>query len=410
VKRSKKRTKIILIVFGALLIGLTFVGSRVYRMTTVARDLESQIRYLIENGGSIGDIPAAQAFSEEFLESIFGDNTELLERLKVIMHQGLADEPTLNLGEVAAMMVTYNMTDTGEVSNVVVHAIGGFPLARKKPGMHRSGYFFQQLDPNLWNYGNILIGFMGRDMILFSDDDATTEKQEALLDTLFTGDIMPLVNQLSTPMYYTIVFPKPRYIIPRQLRNHVRAIVVKGSLGYRKGFTEMLLLTPSDKSAKYTYSILHDMELASVLALKTRWGGVERQTLWGPVINPWWAYEIVQALEHSTMKREDTLVIIHSDFGRIMVNVVLKGVERMSRDLAMMRATTGEGLDPREADAALKSRKPLHYWSEPHQWGPDWPIPPILRTNRLVQPSAPEEVKETSTAQEQKTENTETAL
>ena len=64
-----------------------------------------------------------------------------------------------------------------------------------------------------------------------------------------------------------------------------------------------------------------------------------------------------------------------SDFERVMVNVVLKTIERMGRDMSQMRGTLEERTDPRLVDARMQSSKPLHYWSDDHQWGPDWPIP-----------------------------------
>ena len=70
-----------------------------------------------------------------------------------------------------------------------------------------------------------------------------------------------------------------RHIVPRQLRAHVQAVIIKGSLGYYKGFYETLLLAPSKKSADYVYAMVDDMKLAGTLALKTSWQAQERETL-----------------------------------------------------------------------------------------------------------------------------------
>jgi hypothetical protein len=358
-------------------------ANRIWRM---ANDFKAQVRYLIENGGTIGEAPAKETFSVDYLQAIFGDNPELLEKLKNVVHEGLADEPALNLGEVAAMLVTYHMVETGKVEDVVVHAIGGFPIAREKPGFHRHGYFFQQIDKNLWEAGNIVIGFLGRDMVLFSASDATTEAQQALIDSLFSGDIMMLVDNLSRPLYYTAVFPDPRRIVPPQLRGHVQAVVLKGMLSPQKGLWETILLTPSANSAGYAFSLLRDMKLAGELALKTRWHGVAVEREWGTWIDTWWAYEMVQTMEKAQMEQQQNLIRMKSDFGRVMVNAVVKSLERMSRDLAQMRGSLDERLDPREVDARLATSKPMHYWSDPHQWGPDWPFPP--ETNMLTEGSS----------------------
>jgi len=351
-----------------------FVGYRAWRVYNVATDVREQVRYLIENGGTIGEAPAAQTFSVDYLQAIFGDNPDLLEQIKSVVLKGVSDEPALNLGEVAAMIVTYHLTDEGKAEDVVVHAVGGFPLSKDKPQFHRNGYFFQQLDPNLWSWGNILIGFLGREMIMFAADEATTSKQRELFDTLFSGEIMPLVDWIGRPTYFTAVFPEPKQLFPQQMRSHVQAVIMKGSLSHSKGHWETMVLTPSPKSAGYALSILRDMKIAGEFALKTRWGGTKKMTPWGEVIDPWWAYESVQTLERSTVEKEQSIIRMQTDFERVMVNVVLKGIERMSRDLAQMQGSLSERLDPREVDARLKTKKPMNYWSEPHRWGPDWPI------------------------------------
>ena len=388
-KHIGKWWKIAAVVVAAVGLGVAFYSYRAIRVYRVASNFESQIRYLIENGGTIGEAPAAETFSMDYLQAIFGENPDLLEKLKVIIQQGLADQPSLNLGEVAAMIVTYHVTDDGKVEDIVAHAVGGFELAREKPGFHRNGYFFQQLDNNLWNYGNVLVSFLGRDMVLFSNDEAVTKTHQELLDSLFVGDISLLVENLKRPMYFTAVFPDPRQVVPPQLRHHVQALIFRGYLGQRKGEWEVLVLTPSPKSASYALSILSDMKTASDFALKTRWKGVVQQKPWGPTIDPWWAYELVRTSERMTMEKDENLVRMKTDFERVMVNAVLKSIERLSRDLAQMKGSLTEKLDPREVDARLKTRKPDHYWSEPHQWGPDWPIAPTHAPPSEVQAAIP---------------------
>lgn len=378
------------LLLAAAIVALWTFAYRTARVVQVASEFKEQVRYLVENGGTIGEAPASETFSVEYLQAIFGDNPELLEKLKGVVREGLAEEPALNLGEVAAMMVTYHKTPEGKVMNVVVHAIGGFALARDKPGFHRSGYFFQQLDKNLWNYGNLLVSFLGRDMVLFAADEQASQSQQMLLDSLFSGDITVLVDRLVNPMYFTAVFPDPRHIVPSQLRNHIQAVIIKGSIGHHEGHVETVFLAPSVKSAEYAMSILKDMKLATDFTLKARFKGVKQQKEWGEVIDPWWAYEMVLTLEHSAISGEQNLIRMKSDFQRVMVNAVLKGIERMSRDLAAMRGTLDEKLDPRVVDAKLKTAKPLHYWSEAHQWGPDWPIPPHgIVTNGAAPASSP---------------------
>ena len=158
-------------VLAAAGLGFAYYSYRAVRVYRVATNFESQVRYLIENGGTIGEAPAADTFSMNYLQAIFGENPDLLEQLKQVIQQGLAEQPELNLGEVAAMIVTYHVADDCKIEDLVAHAVGGFELAREKPGFHRNGYFFQQLDNKLWNYGNLLVGFLGRDIVLFATDE-----------------------------------------------------------------------------------------------------------------------------------------------------------------------------------------------------------------------------------------------
>jgi hypothetical protein len=363
------------VVLAAIAVVAGTAAYRTRRVIQLTKDIRSQVRYLIENGGTIGEAPSKETFSMDYLQPIFGDNPELLKKLKDVVQEGMAEEPALSLGEVAPMVVTYHMAETGTVEDVVVHAIGGFPLARSKPGFHRHGYFFYQINKNLWDVGNIFISFLGRDMVLFSAKDETTEAQQALIDSLFSGDITMLVGSLSRPLHYTAVLPDPRRIVPPQLRGHVQAVVLKGMLSPQKGALEGILLTPSVNSAGYAFSLLRDVKLAAELSLRTRWHGVVENTAWGPCIDTWWAWEMVRMLEKSPIEKEQNLIRIRAEYGRVMVNAVMKTIERMSRDLAQMRGSLEERLDPREVDARLATTKPGHYWSEAHQWGPDWPFP-----------------------------------
>jgi len=374
--QSKKRKIVISSVLGVLIIAgvaASVIGYRAYRLWNIGNDMKGQIRYLIESGNTIGEAPAAETFSADYLGAIFGSNPELLAQLKKVVSRGLADAPVLNLGEVAAMVVTHHKDASNNVIDVAAHVIGGFPVGKRKPGFHRDGYFKHLVDDNIWKHGNSTIGFLGRDMVLFADENIVLQ-QEKMLEAAMDGNILPLAESLSNPLYFTMVMPNPKRILPGQLRKHVQAIVIKGYLSKTDGRCEFIFLTQSDKSATYTVSILRDMKIAAEVALKTKWKGVERETDWGTMIDPWWSYEMVQASEASVLEKELNLVRAKTEFSRVMVNVVLKSIERMGRDLAQMRGSLEKRLDPRVVDANMRTRKPGHYWSEPHRWGPNWPI------------------------------------
>jgi hypothetical protein len=354
-------------------VGVGIVGYRGYRVYNVAKDLRSEVRYLIENGTTIGEAPAAETFSANYLDAIFGENPELLDQLKSVVSQGLAEDPSLNLGEVAAMVVTYRKTPEGKVVDVVAHVAGGFPLGKRKPGFHRDGYFKNQIDENLWEAGNTVISFVGRDLIVFAEDEAL-RNQEDILEGIYVGNIMPLVDSLGNPLYFTAVFPDPKRVVPLQLKNHVQACIIKGHLGMYDGSLETIFLTPSPKSASYALSLLSDLKLASVAALRTRWSGAMQQTAWGEQQGTWWSYEMANTIEGARLEKEQNIVRAKTTFDRVMINASLKVIERFGRDLAQMRGSMEERLDPRLVDARMKSQKPLHYWADEHKWGPNWPI------------------------------------
>jgi hypothetical protein len=363
----------------ALLLVVLLAGSvytyRAVRLWRVSGDMRDQIRYLIENGGTIGEVPASDALSTDYLKVIFGQDPAVLSQLERIVQQGLTEDPVLNLGEVSALIVTYHKSEDGDVRDVVAHVVGGFPLDTRRPGFHRDGYFRHLLDRELWDWSNSALGFLGRDMVLFAEVEVADKHQE-ILEALLSGNILPFVDNLDDPMYYTAVFPNPRRILPGQLRHHVESLIVKGHLAKYDGSLQAMLLTDSARASRYTLAVLNDIKMAAEVALKTKWKGVVRQTDWGPMVDPWWSYELVQTSEGSTLERENGLVRISTDFERVMVNVTLKVLERLGRDMAQMRGIMTERKDPRVVDAEMQTRKPAHYWSEEHRWGPNWPIAP----------------------------------
>lgn len=374
---KKRNLKLYFSIIATVLIVLTFTAAfRAGRMAMIGADLHRKIRYLTENGETVGEQPAVEALSVDYLQSIFGDNEELLNKLKGLVQRGLSDAPSLNLGEVAAMMVTYHRDDEGGVRDVCAYVIGNFPAGRRKLGMHRDGYLRQQLDPRLWMMGNTAVSFVGRDMVLFAEEDVL-ETQQQIMESVFAGDIMYLVEQIDDPLYFSLVLPDPRRVIPSLLRNHVQAVVIKGFLAPDEGRLESIILTPSSKSAGYVLSNINDYKRLLEVSLRTKWKGVLKEREWGGIQNDmWWAYELANASETTTLERQYNIVRIRSNFERPMVNVVLKGIERMGRDVAGIRGTLAQKLDPRLVQARLKNSRSYGYWSKQHQWGPNWPIAP----------------------------------
>lgn len=383
-KFSGKAFLIICAAVVAVLATTCYMGFRAKRTYSVLRDWQAQVRHQMASGGTIGTAPAAKTFEASYLEAVFGSDPDLLGQMKALIAKGLAEDPTINLGEVTAMLVTYMKSPAGKVEDVAVHVLGGFAVGRRRPGLNHDGFFAAQVDRNLWNTGNSVLSLLGRDMIVFADPQVSHLHDE-LLESTLSGDIMPLVGVLTNrPLYYTTVFPDPRRVLPTQLRTHVQALVMKGHLSPDRGSYEMMLLAKDPRSASYTLAIADDLRLAASLALKTRFDGVLHKTKWGDHASTWWAVEWAHTVDEAVLAKEQNVISLRTAFERKMVNASLKSIERMGRDMAAARLIRDERLDPRLADKQLQSTKPAHYWSEPHKWGPDWPFPPPGMTNGAV--------------------------
>lgn len=386
--------------------GAVFVGYRAHRIYDIAQSWRAQIRYLVESGESIGTAPAAEALSDNYLETVLGDNRELLNELKGLIHKGLDDAPALNMGEVAAMNITYNVTPEGSNVNVAAHIAGGFPLEARKPGFHRDGFFRNLTDNQLYTLGNKQIQLLGRDMIFFAATNHADFHQQ-LIDSLFEGQIVPLADSLTNRLYHATVFPNPENVMPPQLRQHVQTVVTKGSIGQYDGNWDIIIITKSTESARYVVSVINDLRRTAEVTMASVLGGEAVETQWGKQYI-WWARSMMDMSARSVVEQKGQVVRIRTDFKREMVNATLKTIERAMRDYRAIRETFDEN-DPRVAKALAKAdaleaqgrrleskaRKLQNYWSEEHQWGPDWPIAPKEGERPQPQPT-PQATSDTS--------------
>jgi hypothetical protein len=251
--------------------------------------------------------------------------------------------------------------------------------------MHRDGFFASQIEPNVWQTGDAGIRFLGRDMIVWANDEEDERSQRELIEAIFTGEVVILADAVAQkPLYYTVALPAPRDLVPPRMKNHIRAILLNGYISPEKGSTELVVLAESDRSAARVSTMLFDLKTSMQVALRTRFRGVMEETAWNPKFIPvWWSYEMANTLEDVVLTRRDRTVSLSSEYERRMVNAQMKSIERFGRDYTQIRGYKEDKLDPRVVDARMKTTKPLHYWSEAHKWGPDWPFG--TGTNVLVQ-------------------------
>jgi len=350
-------------------------GYRTFNLYNNAKDLQEEVKYLIETGGTIGQTPADSALSSTYLEIIFGDNPELLEQLQNAVDRGSEAMPDVRKGEVSSIIITYRKNGDEKITNVVAHIMGGFPLGKRKISMHRHGFFASQVDRQIWATGDSTLKFLGRDMVVWANNAEDEQAQNKLLEAVFSGEVIDLAADISEKtLYYTAVFPSPRQIVPAKMRQHIKAILVEGSLSPDRGTIKVVILTNGKRSTALVNTMAQDLKTGLQIALRTRFKGVMRDTAWGPHVPVWWAYEMANTLDQVELTRRDLTVSLSTVYERRMVNASLKTIERFGRDFSQIKGIKDDKLSPRQVDAMLRTAKPVHYWSEAHQWGPDWPF------------------------------------
>ena len=90
-----------------------------------------------------------------------------------------------------------------------------------------------------------------------------------------------------------------------------------------------------------------------------RFGGLVEEKPWGQEVSSWWAYEMVVASESAVMSQEENILRLDATYNRVMVNVILKSIERVGRDLRQIRGSLVDKKDPRQVDAEMATKKPL---------------------------------------------------
>lgn len=364
------------LVLTAAVLGLTaFRSVAVYNDVTEIRD---HVKYLVETGDSISTESAETALSSAYLEIIFGDNPQLLEQLLGIIDQGMVDAPDMNLGEVAAIIVTYRKNDQGDVEEVVAHIIGEFPLGRRTVNMHPSGYMANRMDENLWNSKRAAINFLGRDIAVWAKDDQVERPQQEIVEAIFAGEVLLVADSIATkPLYFTAVFPAPRDLLPMRMRPHVRAILYNGYMEPAGGKMEIVALCNNERSAQRALAMFHDVLDSAQVGLRARFGGTVTETAWDKeYVESWWAYELANTIQDLDIVQNDQTISISSEYGRVMVNAIMKIIERFGRDYTAIRGVQEEKNLPPDVQEFMKGNPYTPRWTEAHKWGPDWPFPP----------------------------------
>ena len=352
-----------------------YVGWRVFGVFQTAYGGFQHIRYLLESGETIEGSPAEDVLSDNYLLSLFGDNPELVERLKTVVDLGMATDANLKLGSVSAMVVTYRKNQAGAVSDAAIYAIGGFPDPKsKRLGFHSTGYFQQELDPTLWFSGNAVMNLLGRDIIVFCEQEKA-EAHMSLLFDLLNGGIYPLAQRIAdAPLHYAIVFPDPKELAPPHLRNGLQTVILKGHMAGDTGQTEVMLVSPNARSAAQIHTVFKDMLGLARIAFHDTFGGYVKDMSWGKMNDVWWSVEYVELIDQLKLVRDQVIVVARTDYDRHKNNAILKSIERAGRDIAMQKSFLLSGDLPWDFSYRDKESPSGGYWSAPHRWGPEWPL------------------------------------
>lgn len=365
------------LVFCSLLLVTTgaFVGWRALGVYRTTHGGFQHLRYLLESGETLEGTPADDVLSDSYLLSLFGENPELVDRLKAVIDLGMATDANLKLGQVSAMVVTYNKDDSGAVLNPAIYAVGGFPDPQsRRLGFHSTGYMSQEIDRSLWLSGNAVMNLLGRDIIVFCEQDKA-EEHMALLYDLLQGNILPLAQRIvGPPLHYAIVFPDPKELAPPNLRNNLQTVIIKGEMGGDYGKTETIFVTPNQRAATQSYVIFKDMVALARMVFHDQFSGYIKDMPWGKMNDTWWAVEYVELIDDMALVQDQVLIVARMEYDRVKNNALLKTVERIGRDIAMQKSYLLAGELPWEFAYRNKESPSGGYWSAPHRWGPEWPL------------------------------------
>jgi len=341
-------------------------------------EVKNHLRYQIETGETIAAAPADATLSTAYLEIIFGENPELLDQLLVVVDKGMEETPDMNLGQVAAIIVTYRQDDAGQISEVVAHIIGEFPLGRRRVNMHKGGYMENRMDQNLWQAKKSVVSFVGRDIVVWAADETTERPKQELVEAIFAGEISYLVRDIAEePLHYTAVFPNPRDLVPMRMRPHIRAVLYNGVISPQEGEMEMIALCNDERSAGRLVDMFQDAVDSAESALRTRFGGEIVETAWrGDQPEVWWAYELAETLDKIKLDQSESTIRLSVDYEREMVNAIMKIIERFGRDYTAILGVQDQKVAPQDVRDFMKDGNFNPRWTPDHVTGPDWPFGP----------------------------------
>lgn len=250
------------------------VTQRFHRVIQETNQVRTVVQEAIKRQEMIVKAPARKEFSDAFLQMAFGDNPQLLEKIKKSLSEALGDNPTLAQGDVAMMLVTYRAE--GELSDVAIHIFGNL-VTEKMPSFSSEGYWKSQLLPdNFFQMGQSMLNTLGREVVILASPEAKAQQRE-LMEAVLSNRYETVKSYLHDPVSFIAVIPEPGLLFTERFRPFMAAALVKGTISMDGARAEMVALSSDPKKAQELAQLLSDTRMMAIGIARLRYGSAEAE-------------------------------------------------------------------------------------------------------------------------------------
>jgi hypothetical protein len=250
------------------------VSQRFHRVIQETNQVRTVVQEAVKRQEMIVKAPARKEFSAAFLQMAFGDNPQLLEKIKASLGKALGENPTLAQGDVAMMLVTYRAE--GELRDVAIHIFGNL-VPEKLPAFSSEGYWKSQLPDNFYKMGQSMLSTLGREVVILASPESE-KRQRELLEAVLNNRYETVQNYLHDPVSFIAVIPEPGLLFTDRFRPYMAAALVKGKISMDDARAEMVALSFDPKKAQELAQLLSDTRMMAVGIARVRYGSAEAET------------------------------------------------------------------------------------------------------------------------------------
>ncbi len=256
---------VLILTAGVLALNVT---QRFHRVVQETNQVRTVVQEAVKRQEMIVKAPARKEFSAAFLQMAFGDNPQLLDKIKESLGKALGENPTLAQGDVAMMLVTYRAE--GELRDVAIHIFGNLE-PEKLPAFSSEGYWKSQLPDNFFKMGQSMLATLGREVVILASPEAE-KRQRDLLEAILNNRYDTVQNYLHDPVSFIAVIPEPGLLFTDRFRPYMAAALVKGKISLDEGRAEMVALSMDPQKAQELAQLLSDMRMMAVGIARVRYG------------------------------------------------------------------------------------------------------------------------------------------